>query len=742
MSTTQSPPQGSALRPRARILRTLGEELISNEVVAVIELVKNSYDADATRVLIRFVGPLEPGKGCIEVIDNGHGMALKTVQTVWMEPATPSKRDKPRSERFKRRHLGEKGIGRFASTRLAHELEVISRCENSAKEVYAVFDWRQFEDDSKYLDEVIILWEERAPAEIKPGGIIEALWKSEKKPPPADKIGHGTILRMSALKEKWEAKQFEDLRRALARLVSPKATKEEDFEIELDLPPEFSEFSSKVEAPEILKHPHYLVRGSIGADGSYKLRCEIRADGVEREFKGCFRRVKDSKGRFEVRGIENDESPKESVEIACGPLEVELRVWDRDDLGNVIQKTHSSVQDIRRDLDAVAGINVYRDGFRVLPYGEPLDDSFRLDRRRVQNPTMRLSNNQIYGTVGISADGNPNLHDQSNREGMQQNLAFEDFREIMWLVLGKIEEMRYVSKRPKKGDDKSGKPVGGLFSGIDLKPLSDYLAKKMPQDKAAKELVAKTEEAIGGQLKEIQTVLARYQRLATLGQLIDHVLHEGRQPIASINNESQSGIADTERTEQDSQALAKRLHGRFTLIRKQGDVLATAFRRMEPFGGRKRGRPSQLYLEEIIYDAFGVFTTEIERLGVKTTLPRTQTLVRVDPAEIQEVIVNLLQNSLYWLEQSDESKRHISVTVDRKTPDHVEILFSDSGPGVPQESRETIFEPYFSTKPEGVGLGLSIVGEIVTDYYGGTLQLLNRGPLKGANFLITLKKRV
>jgi signal transduction histidine kinase len=735
-------PPGSALRPRARLLRTLGEELISNEVVAVIELVKNAYDADATRVLIRFVGPLEPGKGRIEVIDNGHGMELKTVQTVWMEPATPSKRDKPRSEKFKRRHLGEKGIGRFASSRLAHELEVVSRRENAAKEVYAVFDWRQFEDDSKYLDEVLILWEERTPAEIKPSGTIESLWKTEKKLPPANKLGHGTILRMTGLKQKWEAKQFEDLRRALARLISPKATKEEDFEIELDLPPDFAQFSSKVEAPEILKHPHYLVRGSIGADGHYKLRCEIRADGVEREFKGRFRRVRDSKGRFEVRGIENDEIPKESEDVACGPLEVELRVWDRDDLGNVIQKTHSSVQDVRRDLDAVAGINVYRDGFRVLPYGEPLDDSFRLDRRRVQNPTMRLSNNQIYGTVGISADANPNLRDQSNREGMQQNLAFEDFREVMWLVLGKLEEMRWFAKRPTKGDGKSGEPVGGIFSGVDLKPLSDYIAKQLPQDKAAKELVAKTEEAIGGQLKEIQTVLARYQRLATLGQLIDHVLHEGRQPIASINNEAQHGIADTERPEQGGQGFAARLNGRFTIIRKQGDVLATAFRRMEPFGGRKRGRPSQLYLEEIVRDAFGVFTTEIERLGVKTTLPRTQTLVRVDPAEMQEVIINLLQNSLYWLEQADEAKREIAVKVERKAPEHVDILFSDSGPGVPPENRETIFEPYFSTKPDGVGLGLSIVGEIVTDYYGGSLQLLNRGPLKGANFLITLKKRV
>jgi len=722
------------------LLRTLGEELISNEVVAAIELVKNAYDADATRVLIRFVGPLEPGKGRIEVIDNGHGMELKTVQTVWMEPATPSKRDKQRSEKFKRRHLGEKGIGRFASSRLAHELEVISRRENATKEVYAVFDWRQFEDDSKYLDEVLILWEQRTPAEIIPSGTIESLWKTEKILPPVNELSHGTILRMTGLKQKWEARQFEDLRRGLARLISPRATKEQDFEIELDLPPDFSEFGCKVEAPEILKHPHYLVRGSISPDGTYKLRCEVRADGIEREFKGRFMRIQDAKGRFEIRGFENEDPPATAANIECGPVDLEVRIWDRNDLGNIVQKTRSVITDIKRDLDAVAGINIYRDGFRVLPYGEPLDDSFHLDRRRIQNPTLRLSNNQIYATVAISADANPGLRDQSNRQGFQENQAYYDLRQTMWAALAKIEEMRYAARpRETKG---SGRPTGGIFSPIDLKPLADHLAKQVPHDKVAMDLVEKTESALGGQLKEIQTVLARYQRLATLGQLIDHVLHEGRQPIASINNEAQHGIADTERPEQDGQGFAARLNGRFTIIRKQGDVLATAFRRMEPFGGRKRGRPSQLYLEEIVRDAFGVFTTEIERLGVKTTLPRTQTLVRVDPAEMQEVIINLLQNSLYWLEQTDEAKREIAVKIERKAPEHVDILFSDSGPGVPAENRGTIFEPYFSTKPDGVGLGLSIVGEIVTDYYGGSLQLLNRGLLKGANFLITLKKRV
>jgi signal transduction histidine kinase len=731
----------------------LGEELISNEVVAVIELVKNAYDADATLVLIRFEGPLEPGKGRIEVIDNGHGMELETVETVWMEPATPSKRGKNvrRTNKFKRRFLGEKGIGRFASSRLANELEVISRTKGAAKEVYGIFDWRQFDDEKKYLDEILILWEERAPIDIKPGGTIDLLWKGESKMPPPRARESGTILRMIGLKQKWENQHFDDLRRGLARLVSPKFAKKDDedkdpgFEVELALPPDLSQFSSKVESPPILKHPHYVVRGSVNADGSFNINYKVLAGGIETPVRGEFVRVKDAKGRFELRNVKETETtdkdkPQETRSIECGRLDLELRVWDRDELGNVVQKTHSTIQDIRRDLDAVAGINIYRDGFRVLPYGEPQDDWLRLDLRRVQNPTLRLSNNQIYGVVHISADSNPQLKDQSNREGLDENQALEDLRDVMTDVLSRLETLRYAARPRTKS--KSGRPVGGLFAGFDLKPLADYVAKRLPQDKQAKELVEKTEEVFGGQLKEIQTVLGRYQRLATLGQLIDHVLHEGRQPIAAINSEAALGLEDARCAQNNGKDFLSKATGRFTVIRKQGDTLSIAFRRMEPFGGRRRGRPAQLYLEEIIRDAFAVFSDDIARLKVRTNLPHTQTLVRVDPAEMQEVIINLLQNSLYWLEQVKESKREISLSVARKGPDHVDILFSDSGPGVSKENRELIFEPYFSTKPEGVGLGLSIVGEIVSDYYEGSLKLLERGSLKGANFLITLKKRV
>jgi len=717
----------------------------------VIELVKNAYDADATNVLIKFIGPLEIGAGAIEIIDNGHGMGIETIKTVWMEPATPSKRGEHRfSTMYGRRVLGEKGIGRFASSRLADELEVITRKTGSKTEVYGLFDWRQFDDEEKYLDQVIVLWEERAPRETGKGGALERLNKGyEGYHQQDDFCDHGTILRMTGLKQKWQRQHFQSLVRALTRLISPHLRKiksnEKDpgFEVELELPPEFSEYSRKVEQPAILRHPHYLIVGNINANGKYDFSYRIFSRGIDECYKGQLVKINVDNGKYELRDYSMKElSAKNMTEdtkpLECGPIELEIRVWDRDNLGNVLQMTSSTITDVRRDLDAVAGINIYRDGFRVLPYGEPQDDWLRLDLRRVQNPTMRLSNNQIYGVVHISAESNPRLHDQTNREGLDNNQALQDLRDIMTSVLSRLETMRHQA-RPRQNPDK---PVGGLFEAFDLSRLTDHFSKQAQPDKAGIKIVNETEKLFNKQLKEIQIILARYQRLATLGQLIDHVLHDGRQPIAAINNEAVLGLEELTRVNEIRDLLSTTTRTRFTNIRTAGKILATAFKRMEPFGGRKRGHPSQLYIELIFDDAIAIFSDDIEKKEVVVERSQTQTLVMIDQSELQEVFINLIQNSLYWLGQVAKQGRKIQVIFERKATDQVDIIFSDSGPGVPEEIREHIFEPYFSTKPDGVGLGLSIVGEIVSDYYGGTLELLKSGPLNGASFLIRLRKRV
>lgn len=710
------------LRPRARILRTLGDELISSETVAVIELVKNAYDADATRVLVRFKPPLEPHGGAIEILDNGHGMSLDVVKSDWMEPATLTKRRRNRSTLRNRRMLGEKGVGRFAASRLADYMLLVTRHFDSDREVRVLFDWSQFDDEQKYLDEVEVLLEETAPSVITPDGEMRALWNEEAAPPRTE-LTHGTFLQMEGLRTAWNRPQFEKLRQDLARLISPFFAADLDsakdaFQIRLEIPLPYDDLSGIVEPPESLRNPHYTIKGSVDAEGVYDLALTVPDSRKPRVLNGQFQ-------------FKDGHAPR------CGPFQIELRVWDRDptSLEELARLSRSTIENVREDLDKTAGVNIYRDGFRVLPYGEPRNDWLRLDARRVQNPTRNLSNNQIAGYVLISADRNPELRDQSNREGLMEGPALDDLGDLVKMALTELEKRRY-KLRPRQARAREG-----LFMRFDLGQVRALVKQRHPRDTKLIKAVAEKEREVRAGLEVVQNVLIRYHRLATLGQLVDTVLHDGRTPLSKIGNEAYLGLRDVQRA-QKSNGMVEKLGSRLALIRDQSDVLATVFRRIEPFGGRKRGRPSRIILEQAIADGFAVLAGRLKEVGARATLPSTETQATADPAEIQEIIVNLLDNSLYWIRQVGKEHRRIAVEVHRVGPEEVQILFSDDGPGVDPEFRDHIFEPYFSTKPDGVGLGLSIAGEIAQDYYGGGLELVDRGPLSGATFRVTLRKRV
>ena len=715
------------LRPRARILRTFGDELISSETVAIIELVKNSYDADATRVVVRFNGPIEVGCGKIEVIDNGHGMSLETIQTTWMEPATLMRRKERRSLGRNRRVLGEKGIGRFATSRLADFLEVVTRCHGAQREARAYFDWGQFDAQEKYLDQIEVLWEEAIPTDICPRGTVGSLWHVGEEPSSTD-LTHGTILRMEGLRSNWGEPQFADLRTKLARLVSPffgeeLSSRRDQFELRLDLPHPFEHLAGPIEPSELLRNPHYVLRGTVDADGAYDVTIRLRDSDNEETILGTF--------------LPNSHKPR------CGPIELELRIWDRDasslrDLAG--RYSFESVAQVRRQLDEIAGISIYRDGFRVLPYGEGDNDWLRLDLRRVQNPTLRLSNNQILGYVLVSSEANPELRDQSNREGLIEIPPLDDLRQLIRMALNELESRRYDIRHPPSS--RPSPRSGGLFLDLDLATVRNYVVHHYPDDKQLTNLVGDAERDLEARSHAIQDVVARYQRLAFLGQLIDIVLHDGRAPLTKIGNEALLGSRDAESSIERGDSVIKKLLSRFEMIETQSDALGTVFRRIEPFGGRKPGRPRSVLLEDVISDACAVLDSEVAEVGARLDTPQTTTSVTVDQSEIQRVIINLLQNSLHWLRQVPRDRRKVVVEVRRNGPEEVEVVFSDSGPGVRENVRDRIFDPYFSTKPDGIGLGLTIAGEVITDYYAGVFELLESGPLEGACFRFTLCRRV
>ena len=134
---------------------------------------------------------------------------------------------------------------------------------------------------------------------------------------------------------------------------------------------------------------------------------------------------------------------------------------------------------------------------------------------------------------------------------------------------------------------------------------------------------------------------------------------------------------------------------------------------------------------------------EADDCGVKLVAGDTDVTTRLDEAEVLTVLVNLVQNALYWTATEPKDAERKVIVDARSNPDSsLTFIVSDSGPGVSDEVRGHIFDPYFSSKPDGVGLGLSIVGNMVEDIYGGELTLVQEGPLDGATFEATFRRRV
>jgi len=698
-------------KPRARIIKTIGEELISNDNVAIIELVKNSYDAESPIVDITFIGDVkeklegrktiryvDKENASIIIYDQGKGMDFPTIESAWMEPATNFKK-KIENQNARRKFTGEKGIGRFASAKLASKLELITKQENSDEEIVVNFDWDDFSNEENYLENIKIKWKIRPANEIK---------------------NNGTILKLSNLNNDWDESKLRELRVTLSRLLNP-IVPTEDFLIGLNIPDSLDEnLDGTIDRPETLNRPDYYIKGSISETG--------RPEN--------FVFFSKNKGKEEELTFTDREFLlKDPARISiAGRFSYEFRIWNRDDLNKLSREINSTVKNVKKDLDDLSGISIYRDNVRVLPYGNKNNDWARLDFRRVNNPTLRLSNNQLVGYISIGLDSNPNLKDQSNREGIVEGQALEDVKDIIKLILNEVEQRRY-DERPRE-NEKENTSQKSLFDRFSLKSISTLVKEKIPDNKLILDAVEKKDIEIKESITKVQEVISRYRRLTTLGQLIDAVVHDGGNYLNKIDVQATLLNKELKNVNIDKEKVV----GHISNIQGLRKEFAQLFRRIEPFGGRRRGRPKQIILEQVIKNQFMLFHTDLERLKISYQLANSENSVTMDEAELGIIFMNLIQNSIHWLENID-SDRKIVVEVSRPSSDEISVLFSDNGPGVKEGTEINVFEPYFSTRPEGIGLGLSIVGELVSEY-NGEFMLVNNGPLDGATFKITFRYRI
>lgn len=672
-----------AFRPRARLLRMLGEELISDHVIAIVELVKNAYDADASEVTVRL--NLTDRDPSVQITDDGHGMTRRDVEGAWMEPGGSTKRTLRNSPNG-RVLLGKKGVGRFAADKLASQLEMRTKCEGARTELVAKFDWGRFDEAEKYLDEILF-------------SLVEQ--------PAPDRRAHGTTLLLSPLRSGWDDAFLERLRAELVKLQSPFLSRAAD-PFTIKLVRNRTKEDLAVIAGELIQFaPVHLTAQIINTDKNPSI--ELTLNGKELS-------------PVAVAG---------GGPLDSGSFGMTLYAWKRDPasletLKSALDMTNRKARDL---LDQWCGVSIYRDGFRVYPYGQSGDDWLELDRRRINVPGGRLSNNQLIGAIHISEADNQKLLDQTNREGLMENKAFGDLKRIVQQVvqvaanhLNRDVKERRADKRPS------------LFERTALTTLLEKVGdKNAPLDRA--ELVKLAERAHAESDKTEKAVyneITRYNRLLSLGVVASRMVHEVRQQTDLLRRTGDTVLLLVGKGKTTTDVLEpkiKAMDGSAAIIHRE-------VTRIAPFI-RARRKIEVVDPLHVLADVMEQEAPRVSKLAVTISLPSSkgaQLLVSADVGELFQVFHNLIDNSLYWLKGVKAAAIKVRAAA---VGGFAQIIIEDNGPGIAEDSLEEIFEPFWTTKPEGSGLGLPIIGEILHDY-GGGIELVDNRFGKGCAFQVRI----
>jgi signal transduction histidine kinase len=668
--------------PRARLLRLIGAELISDDVVAITELVKNAHDADASFISIQFSNVATPG-GEILIRDDGHGMDVDTLLTRWMQPAASNKGRKGfRFTQGGRRVLGEKGVGRFAADKLAARLEMVSRKKGESDEVHAIFDWDEFEADDLMLSDVKSRWEVR----------------------PADWLdSRGTMLRLTHLRTTWSERMFRRLSTRLARLMSPFDAKA-GFRIVIQSD-EFPAYSGEV-SQGFLEQAPYRVEASLNEDGS----ATVRVNGGKSQ-----------------RHVLSTEEP-----YRCGTVNLRLFAFDleTESLAKIGPRT-----DVRAWLRDWSGISVYRDSFRVWPYGEPHDDWLRLDQRRVNNPVVKLSNNQIVGFVEIGSDRNPELRDQTNREGLIHNSAYEDLQRFILFAMQLMEAERQTLRHPKVRETKRSEPAdSGVPSQL------DSLAARAPKAIASelRKIATNLRGEISAERQAQEKLVESYTELAAIGQTASLV---GRSMATCLEGVEAVYATLRELYRKDNFDDVVKKGQALLALRGTIENVSVRLRSLTELQGvAKRRRALDLVVElERLRDLATPLLVENEAT-MSINVKKSEAMVlrtEMRPEMFASVIGAMLMNSVEWR----HARKPLSIEVALRTRDKdVEIFFADNGKGIRPGLETNIFTPMVSGSDDGNGMGLAVARRII-EKHGGSLDLVLDGRRKGTTFRILLPRK-
>jgi signal transduction histidine kinase len=690
----------------ARHVRQLGRELVADRVTAVSELIKNAYDADATEVRVCFSASARAGpRGALTISDNGTGMTLADVTQRWMVISTDFKSTADVSDWYRRTRAGQKGIGRFAAETLGGRLVLSSTVRGHAERVVVRFDWLNSYLAGKPLEQV------RNPYEIETA--------------PSDE--HGTTLRIEDLHDLWDQAALKRVNDSVFLLQPP-------FRLaEIEGPP-----AGTVGAdPGFRASVGYDDEESAGASGgdledlaaaTAWVEGEIATDGT-------------ASRKLESRHLGIDESETLDTKLLLtGPFRFRVAyfVFRRDALN---PESSVSVRRAQQLAERFGGIRLYRDGLRILPYGEQDDDWLGLDavyRRRGQ-VLAPIGNQNFFGEVHIAREDNVLLVDTASREGVVENEAFKELStylrgSLVWAVnrVAAVRRRKVSTSRRAEPPSSRQNLLGPLLAKVEEVAGATSAAHR---DRALSQLLTLAQDAIAEarrsdrqdqtEREELLDELSLLRVLATLGGSVAVFGHE----VSAVLTQAQGAIGDL--IDELDDAGTNQAPGLAAVERNLGALgdLAAYLDLYVSQGRRRRREPQPLH--EVLTNFASTFRPLIVRRGVNIETDIHPVHLRTPPmsrSELEAVLSNFLSNSLKALDVEGKEPRKIRIEAQRDYGQIV-IRFLDSGTGIEPSIRERVFDPFFTTTEAsdsdlgmGTGLGLKIVADIVTSY-GGSVAI-------------------
>jgi hypothetical protein len=688
----------------AKLGKLLGRELITNNIIAVFELIKNSYDAFANEVIIEFEAfntsgqddelkknrnsVISSSQSKIIITDNGEGMTFKDIKEKWMEIGTTSKENiqtqtKSVNNRpqITRSINGEKGIGRFGADKLGGHLTMISSGNGGKEKSTLNLDWDLFDNHDKLIQDISFI------CDVENYNVTHG-----KKA--------GVTLKISELRDKWTGADILNLKKQLRKMLSPFSQEKDFFNI-------FLKFNGE--------HTEKIVNDSF----------DYANTGINMQL------TKNGKMTYEIFDDAGTVRNGEALGVvpSFGPIKLKILYLDAAGKRSFSRRNGSAFREY-------GNVKLFRDNFRILPYGELENDWLGIDNKHAQAVFRSLGTRDIIGYVQITKKDNPALKDSTNRQGLNEDLKeFEEFKKCIWICLDILQN--YIFDSIKKKAEQEGKVVKTAIGEIsdDVMNFKTILAAKyesLPIPKEEKQnLVQSTLEsfkAIEQNVEQIEKANKQMtdrfivmEKIVGAEAILYDLLHSIKNKIDSLDAliRRLSLFARANNVKFEEVAFSK-------TVNEISSMVNMALNRTSPNRRIKRVVILSEVLENFISEKKLVYP------NIHFTLERRNNhRIKCDVDGLMIMLDNFLSNSLKSFNKKEYQKIEISMKdVDNK----VGFIFEDNGNGISDEIAPFIFNVSF-TRTGGTGIGLSMAYHYMKEQ-DGDIEYLKNGNLGGAAFMV------